>query len=157
MHLIRGLSWLSESPSGTSAAGPPSSKACHAVNRLHPFGNSSGGLCRLSPPLSSRPPTLSRPDNVKLMTERTREVGVIALYSNVFRVRIDGLSGGGFTRRRYNGCEDPDEAVILSYVGGDLGCDERPFKKRYGTRSRHYCEEFTAVLYSICTVLYILY
>jgi hypothetical protein len=47
MHLIRGLSWSSELPSGTSAASPPLSKACHAVDHFsNPFDNTSDGFTR---------------------------------------------------------------------------------------------------------------
>jgi len=43
---------------------------------------------------------------------------VIFLYRHVFRVRIDGLFGGGFTRKRRKGCEGTDEAGDLDVTYG---------------------------------------
>jgi len=52
------LNLPSESPSGTSAAGPPSSKACHAVDHLsNPFDNSPTAYAAYTP----LPPVLRDP------------------------------------------------------------------------------------------------
>ncbi|KAI0280293.1 hypothetical protein BGY98DRAFT_964707, partial [Russula aff. rugulosa BPL654] len=67
---LRGLSLPSESPSGTSAAGPPN-KACHAID-ASPTLSTTPAANAVYPPLSSRPMTLPRLAKVKLSTEREK-------------------------------------------------------------------------------------